>query len=189
MDIVNKYVQSNQVDSQTYPIFFSQNENLNYVEKKNGRRIFKWGVDSNWVHYPKCTISGVKRKDGKIRVIVRHLEELTAYYDKERQVLQKYMLGFDIGQIGDLEEDIIDVPVDNLINFTPERRPRWKMQLDEDYCIWQYQVEGMSIENSELAAIRQKLMDIEKKPYDPLKSNIFGIDTANEMNLLQITIT
>ena len=63
-----------------------------------------------------CLVSAVKIKEGKaIRIIIRSSKPIFSDY-RQKKIKLKYMLGFDIDHIADLEEDEYNEP--------PDKNPR-----------------------------------------------------------------
>ena len=155
------------------PIWFSHRERKFSVNKLLGKRVFKWTENIQMWNWDNCFISATKRKDGKIRVVVRSSQLIDSDYRKKKVNL-KYMLGFDITQIRNLEEDEYDEPIDNLKQIKGHARPRWYLELDKDHFIWQWQEGSNSKLTCDLATIREALKNTQDQPYDPVKSEIFN---------------
>lgn len=172
----NNRVQNNQRHlHESSPIWFSHNEARHdfAFSFKRLKTEFKWHKTKRMWNWSNCTVSAIKREDGKIRITIRSPRLIHSRLRK-RVVKLKYMLQFDIGQIGDLEEGEYKEPVNNLKGWDGNLYARWYMELDENYCIWQWKEKEKSKENSELAAIHQELKNTQGQTYDVTRNRIFN---------------
>jgi hypothetical protein len=179
---ISNNIQNGQHPSQTKSaIWFSHREKKFNAIKLLGKRIFKWSGNSKMWNWDNCFVSAVKREDGKIRIIVRSFQLINSKYRK-RKVNLKFMLGFDISQIGELKEDEYEEPISNRKNKRGNRLPRWYLELDEDHYIWQWKEKDKAIEDSQLARYRRDLKNVEAQPYSATKSNIFNPTAQDDGN-------
>jgi len=183
MDCAHNYQNNNFSNIDIPSIWFSHIELMRKVKRNLiGKKRIKWTDNPEWWDWDNCFVSAVKTKEGKIRIIIRSSKVIFSDY-KKRNVKLKYMLGFDIDHIPELEKDEYHEP--------PEKNPnkqqgkllsRWVLKLDEKHHIWQWKKNDRTIETSELATIREKLKNIQNEPYDPTKSNIFHADSLQSDN-------
>jgi hypothetical protein len=168
-------------------IWFSHRERRFDVMSILVKRIFKLTKNSKIWNWDNCFVSAIKLKDGKIRVIIRSSQLVDSDYRK-RKVNLKYMLGFDITQIGNLEEDEYDEPIGNLTHEQGAPRHRWYFQLDKDRFLWQWKETDKSKLNSELAGVWEELTNIQNQPYDPTKNETFNVHVKQDDNRIIPTI-
>jgi hypothetical protein len=145
-----------------------------------GKKRIKWtDIPEKW-DWDNCFVSAVKKKEGKkVRIIIRSSKIIHSDY-KRRDVKLKYMLGFDIDHVVELEQDEYNEPKGNPNKQQGKLLPRWVLKLDEKHFIWQWKEHDRTIETSELATIREKLKNIQDEAYDPIKSNIFHTDSQQD---------
>lgn len=97
------------------PIWFSYIERRREVKQNLiGKKRIKWTDNTEWWDWNNCFVSAVKTKEEKIRIIIRSSKIIFSDY-KKRDVKLKYMIGFDIDDIPELEEDEYHEP--------PEKNP------------------------------------------------------------------
>jgi len=184
MDHGNNYHNNILLNKYKSPIWFSHIECRREVKRNLiGKKKFKWTEISELWDWDNCFVSAVKKKEGKIKIIIRSSKLICSDY-KQREVKLKYMLGFDIDHIGHLEEDEYNEPKGNPNKRQGKLRPRWVVKLDKKHCIWQWKENERTKEVSELATIHKKLKNIEDQQYDPIKSNIFHTDSQQENSLV-----
>jgi hypothetical protein len=138
-----------------------------------------WTTTSELWDWDNCFVSAVKRKDGKIRIIIRSSKLIYSDYRK-KEIKLKYMLGFDVDRIGSLEEDQYNEPQGNPNKLEGILRPRIVLKLDKDHCIWQWKEKAISLETSELVEVFKGLKHVEDQPYDPTNSNIFQTESEQD---------
>jgi hypothetical protein len=92
------------------------------------------------------------------------------------------MIGFDIDQIGKLEEDQYYEPKGNPNKQQGKLLPRWLLKLDETHFIWQWKQNDNQMESSILAKKREELKNIQDKAYDPTQGNIFMAESEQDNN-------
>jgi hypothetical protein len=107
---------------------------------------------------------------------------------KQKTVKLKYMLGFDIDHITELEEEEYHEPPEKNPNKQQGKLvPRWVLKLDERHFIWQWKQNDRTIETSKLAALRDILKNIHDARYDPRNSNIFHADSQqNDSRIIPV---
>src|SRR5438309_6195790 len=135
-------------------VWFSHKEYRFDTQLQNNQRVFRWSDNSEIWDWNNCTISSAKGPDNKIRVIVRSTYAVSSTYMKKNVEL-KYMLGFDISNIKEPKTENYHQPPEhnekNKTYGTP--RPRWVLELDEHYWIWEWAKNETTIENSNVYKI------------------------------------
>jgi hypothetical protein len=183
MVCAQNYENNNFSNIEMPPIWFSHIELKRKVERNLiGKKKIKWTDTTEWWDWDNCFVSAVKTKEEKIRIIIRSSKTIFSDY-KKRNVKLKYMIGFDIDHIPELEKDKYHEPPEKNPNKQEGKLlPRWVLKLDEKHHIWQWEKNDSTLESVELAKIRKKLKNIEDEPYDPTRSNIFHVDSQQDDN-------
>jgi len=165
-------------------VWFSHKEYRYDAGLKNNQRVFRWSDNSEIWDWDNCTVSAAKGPENKIRVIIRSTNTVSSTYVKKNVEL-KFMLGFDVSNIKEPKtENYSEPPEHNDKNKTyGAPRPRWVMELDEDYWIWEWAKNGTTIENGNVYKIYLML----KKEKDTLaKSNIFKVPTNDDDRIIPV---
>jgi hypothetical protein len=124
-------------------VWFSNREAIFQI--KDAR--VEWTEDKKIWNWDRCTISMVKSPivGKKLRMVVRsnaNRNHITS--DVNRPMTIRYMLGFDISNVGELHRESRN-PKENCKNDAAAwtgPRDRWVFSLDEDYWIWDFDEDG-----------------------------------------------
>ncbi|MBI3639347.1 MAG: hypothetical protein HY223_03435 [Thaumarchaeota archaeon] len=165
-------------------VWFSHKEYRFEAELKNNQRIFRWSNNSEIWDWDNCSVSAAKGPDDKIRVIIRSTNMVSSTYMK-KNVKLKYMLGFDVSNIKEPKtESYPEPPEHNEKNKTyGAPRPRWVLELDDQYWIWEWVKNEITLENSNVYKIYLMLRQ-EKDTLD--KSNIFNVPTKDDDRIIPV---
>ncbi|MBI1828287.1 MAG: hypothetical protein HY222_03880 [Thaumarchaeota archaeon] len=165
-------------------VWFSHKEYRYDAELKDNQRVFRWSDNSEIWDWNNCTVSSAKGPEDKIRVIIRSTHMVQSEYMK-KNIQLKYMLGFDVSNINEPKTENYPEPsehnVKNKVYGTP--RPRWVLELDEHYWIWEWVNNEITIENSDVYKIYLML----RKEKDTLsRSNIFNVSTEDDDRIIPV---
>jgi len=163
----------------TSPIWFSHREYRYDAELKGDQRVFHWTEVSEIWDWDNCTVSALKLPTNEMRVVVRSSYTIYSKYMK-REIKVKYMLGFDVTNIHELkQEDYPEPPKNNVKNKVyGSPRPRWVLQLDDHYWIWEWVKEGTRIEDSDIYQIYLMIKNVISAPTDI--TNIFNVEVQDD---------
>lgn len=168
------------------PIWFSHRESRYDAELKDEQRVFSWSDSSEIWDWDNCTVSLVNLPGNQIRVVVRSTNIVKSKY-KKRDVELRYMLGFDVSSIREPKiEDYNEPPKENVRNKVHGRpRPRWVIQLNDNYWIWEWAEQGRGVESGTVYKIYQT---IKKKAQAPglSKSNVFDVATHDDARIIPV---
>ena len=167
-------------------VWFSHREYRYDAELKGNQRVFSWSNDTDIWDWDNCTVSAVNRPDNKIRIVIQSTNTIQSKYRKSIVEL-KYMLGFDVTNVHEPKtEDYHEPRKHNVKNekYGP-RRPRWVLQLDEDYWIWEWVEQGRRIESSTVYQIYEMIKKKLDTP-DFSKSSIFNIATHDDRRIIPV---
>lgn len=167
------------------PIWFSHKEYRYDAELKGNQRVFDWMDNSEIWDWDNCTVSALKLPNNKIRVVVRSAHLVHSKYRKG-DVKVRYMLGFDVVNIHEPKrEDYHEPPKDNVKNKVyGSPKPRWVLQLDDDYWIWGWVHEETKIEDASVYQIYLMIKNVVSAPAG--KSNIFNVEVQDDNRYIPV---
>jgi len=92
------------------------------------------------------------------------------------------MFGFDVetSKIQSPEEERYNEPIDNKPKDCGQERIRWVVKLDEDYSIWQWKQEGMTIESSKVYEIYKNIIKSLDEPIVSTAKDMFNVDAYDD---------
>ena len=168
------------------PVWFSHREDRYDTELKGDYHVFHWTDNAEIWDWDNCTVSALKLLNNKIRVVVRSLHTVHSEYRKA-DVKIRYMLGFDVNNIQEPKtEDYHEPPNDNMKNKVYGRpKPRWVVQLDDDYWIWQWTQAGTKIESSNLYQVYLMIKNVLNTPVSDT-NNIFKVEIQDDSRYIPV---
>lgn len=152
---------------------------------KENQRVFEWTDKSEIWDWDNCTVSAIRLPGDRIRLVVRSSHTVRSEYRKS-DVTLRYMLGVDVSRIQEpVREDYPQPPDHNVKDkvYGPPR-PRWVLQLDETYWIWEWVREGVTITDSAVYAIYDVIKNLRSIP--PSASNVFNVKTEESNDEIMI---
>ncbi len=169
------------------PVWFSHREYRYDAELKGEQRVFHWTDGSEIWDWDNCTVSAVKREQNKVRVVIRSTHTVYSQYRK-RDVKLRYMLGFDVEPAKihpPVTEDYPEPPEHNVKNKVyGQPGPRWVIQLEDRYWIWEWAEQGKRIEDSNTYKIYTMIKDVSAQA--PSRSNIFNVPTNDDGRIIPV---
>ncbi|HKI10083.1 MAG TPA: hypothetical protein VKA09_16960 [Nitrososphaeraceae archaeon] len=166
-------------------IWFSHREDIYNAELKGTQKVFYWTDQSQMWDWDNCTVSWLPRDRNTsrkiIRIVIRSLNTVFSEY-RNKEVKIRYMLGFDVetSKIQPPEEERYNEPMNNQPKKCGQERIRWVVKLDEDYSIWQWKEEGMTIESSKVYEIYKSIIKSLDEPIIPTAKDMFNVDAYDD---------
>ena len=137
---------------------------------------FSWTGEEQFWDSDNCTISFARTLDDKCLIVVRSSQTKCSSF-MEKEVMLRYMLGFEIS--GKPSEPKAEMYIAR--NNFPDRREgpknRWVLQLDDKHWIWEWAQEGADITNSTIYSLYQEITNEFDNP-STRPSNIFDVQLA-----------
>lgn len=176
------------------PVWFSHKEYRYDAQLKNNQRVFTWSNNPETWDWSNCTVSSTNMPEGRVRVIIRSTHMLYSRYMK-KDVMIRYMYGFDIREIPELHLDVYgEPPPKNIPNkhYGPQKQ-RWVLHLrkddkdnkdNKDCWIWEW-ADGRKKENTSVYKIYQMLKRKKENP-DLKRQEIFHIPILTNDDIIPV---
>jgi hypothetical protein len=137
-------------------VWFSHREKIFQI--KEGR--IEWTRKKKIWNWDRCTIALAKSPKKRLRVVVRSNANRNHTNMKiNRPMTLRFMLGFDIDKVHEIHSECPNASKHHLDDTDIWTGPndRWIFQLDEDYWIWDWKVDGTDVTSSNVYKIYQEI--------------------------------
>ena len=139
---------------------------------------FSWTGDAQFWDSDNCTISFARTLDNKCLIVVR--SNLTKHSNfMEKEVVLRYMLGFEISDKPSEPKSEIYTARNNFPDRREGPKNRWVLQLDDNHWIWEWAQEGADITISTIYRLYQQIINEFDNPLTT-PNNIFDVQVDVE---------
>jgi hypothetical protein len=143
---------------------------------------FSWtGKEELW-DSDNCTINLERTLKDEVLLVV-HSSKIVYSRFMEKEVLLRYMLGFEVAAKPSQPKTEMYTARENIPSRKEGPKERWVLQLDEKHWIWQWAVEGEEIADSTIYSLYQQLVD-ELENHSISGNNIFHVQVESQNDQL-----
>ena len=119
---------------------------------------FSWTGEEDFWDSDNCTISFTRTLNNECLIVVRSNQTILSSF-MEKEVMLRYMLGFEISGKPSEPKTELYTARNNIPNRKEGPKNRWVFQLDDKHWIWEWAQEGADITNSTIYSLYNEIVN------------------------------